>query len=497
MPQKTVEVQSQKITKLVDLHYCLVGIRITSFLPTLQTKMNIETDRYRITIEEISEGGPGGYESTYLASEGDPATEELYNILAKLDGTLLPANNRIIRQRNGQALIDTLRDEKSLGIASGFKPSGAFHFGHRLTSGAVSFFQKNGVQVFVPVADIECAMDPKLSDDEYQFWAADNILDWGANGVNLDAAHVYLQSEEFRVSGLAYLVARSLSFKLATDIYGAQKMIDDFPFLFAGVTQVGDILLPQHQEFGNLHSFMLSGQDQDGHMKMTVALVEETLSRGTNALANLAVPSGFYIPHIRGTDGEKMSSSNPSKALFLGAGPDIEDLTDRIRSTTRKLDEADQDNLERCSLDLVRYMDFFNVRSKVSFGSLSAGSVYQELQSQLDMAKTKEEQRDAQYRIDEYLLMHCRDQKQDNTEIVRDLLSEALKEHHNRRRLVLEYAKARASYRPVGGWGDAYDSRPTQPRFWRVPDNAIVDEDKRNSTQWFHIIDRAANQIIP
>lgn len=458
--------------------------------------MDVETERYRITIEEIAEGGPGGYESTYLVSEGYPATEELYNILTKLDGTLLPAHNRIIRQRNGQALVDALKDEEAVGIASGFKPSGAFHFGHRLTSGAVSFFQKNGVQVFVPVADIECAMDPKLSDEQYQFWAADNILDWGANGVNLDAAHVYLQSEEFRVSGLAYLVARSLSFKLATDIYGAKKMIDDFPFLFAGVTQVGDILLPQHQEFGNLHSFMLSGQDQDGHMKMTIALVEETLSRGTNTLANLTVPSGFYIPHIRGTDGEKMSSSSPSTALFLGAGPDIEDLTDRIRSTTRKLDEADQDNLERCSLDLVRHMDFFNTRSKVSFESLSSGPIYQELQHNLDVARTKEDQQKAQQGIDEFLIKQCKHQKQNNIEIVRDSLQDALIAHHNRRSIVLDYARSRASYRPTGGW-DLDNLRPTQPDFWQVPDNAVVDEDKRNVTQWFHMIDTVADRIIP
>ena len=93
------------------------------------------------------------------------------------------------------------------------------------------------MQVFIPVADIECAMDPKLSKDQYEFWAADNLLDWGANGVNLDAAHVYLQSEEFRVNTLSYIVARGLSFKLATDIYGAQKLIDDFRILHVGVVK--------------------------------------------------------------------------------------------------------------------------------------------------------------------------------------------------------------------------------------------------------------------
>ncbi|PJE62518.1 hypothetical protein COU88_04580, partial [Candidatus Roizmanbacteria bacterium CG10_big_fil_rev_8_21_14_0_10_39_6] len=79
-------------------------------------------------------------------------------------------------------------------------------------------------------------MDPKMTKEQYEFWAADNLLDWGANGVNLDAAHVYLQSEEHRVNQLAHIVARSLKFEFAADIYGMNKLVSDFPFLFAGIT---------------------------------------------------------------------------------------------------------------------------------------------------------------------------------------------------------------------------------------------------------------------
>jgi len=50
--------------------------------------MRIETDRYQISIEETGEGGPGGYESVYLTSEGFPAAQELYDILEGFDGKL-------------------------------------------------------------------------------------------------------------------------------------------------------------------------------------------------------------------------------------------------------------------------------------------------------------------------------------------------------------------------------------------------------------------------
>lgn len=278
--------------------------------------MEFETGRYKITVNELQKGGPGGYESVYLTSEGYPTSPALHNVLGKFSGSLLPNDNNSIRQRDGENLVAALEEGRSVGIASGFKPSGAYHFGHKLISETVSFFQKNGVQIFVPVADIECAMDPKLTREQYQFWAADNLLDWGANGVDLDAAHVYLQSEEFRVNMLSYIVARSLEFKLAADIYGADKLINDFPFLFAGITQVGDILLPQHNDFGNYHSFMVSGQDQDGHMKMTTALTKATLDSGIDLLGVTTIPSGFYVPHIRGISGNKASSSKAESTIY-------------------------------------------------------------------------------------------------------------------------------------------------------------------------------------
>jgi hypothetical protein len=147
--------------------------------------MEFETTRYKFAVTELRAGGPGGYESVYLTSEGSPAAPSLYSLLNNYEGSLLPAHNNALRQRNGEVLVSTLEEGKSVGIASGFKPSGAYHFGHKLTSEAVGFLQRNGVQVFVPVADVESEMDSKLTREEYQFWAADNLLDWGANGVDM------------------------------------------------------------------------------------------------------------------------------------------------------------------------------------------------------------------------------------------------------------------------------------------------------------------------
>lgn len=186
--------------------------------------VDIKTNRYEISYNEIAKGGPGGYESVYLTSEADPVNEELYSLIGKMKGRLLPAEQKSLRQRNAVTLIQAIKENKNSGIASGFKPSGAYHFGHKLTSSTVAFFQQNGFQIFMPVADSECMLDKKLSQEQYMYWAADNLLDWGANGVNLDATHTYLQSEEHRVSNMAYLLARGLSFDLAIDTYGLEKL---------------------------------------------------------------------------------------------------------------------------------------------------------------------------------------------------------------------------------------------------------------------------------
>lgn len=429
---------------------------------------SITTERYRIWFEEVAAGGPAGYESVYLSGIADAAPAELLEQLDRFDGRLLPAvaqrrlsgaaadaSAAVLEVRNSAPLIEALRLGWPMGIASGFKPSGPYHFGHKLVSAALAFFQRNGVQLFVPIADVEAALatGPKaLPEAEYMMWAADNLLDWGANGVDLDAAHVYRQSEEFRVAAIAYRVARSLRFRLAADIYGFRKLVDDFPFLFAAIAQVGDILLGQHRDFGNRHSFMVSGPDQDGHMKMTEALCRASLEGATGGEALFgvtSVPSAVYIPHIRGLAGGKSSSSEPKTTLYLGSGPERQGLEERIASSLAKFDRhlaQDREAVAAYARDMTAYIDFFHDRLP---GSAGANPI----------------------------------------EVVRSSLGDALRLEQGRRREVLDYALSRA--RSGGAAGAA------RPGFWRVPERAVVDPNLRCENQWFDIVATAADRLIP
>jgi tryptophanyl-tRNA synthetase len=465
----------------------------------------IKTNRYEISYKETSKGGPGGYESIYLTSEADPVNEELYSLIEKMNGNFLPAGQKVLRQRNAATLIRSIKDEKNSGIASGFKPSGAYHFGHKLASSAVAFFQKNGFQIFMPVADLECMLDKKISKDQYMYWAADNLLDWGANGVDLDATHVYLQSEEHRVSNLAYLLARGISFDLALDTYGIEKLCGnpdkaedngEFPFLFAGITQVGDILLPQHNDFGNGHSFMVSGQDQDGHMKMTVELTKRALESGIYLPGISNIPSGLYIPHIRGIVG-KASSSKPETTIYLGSGPQRLELEDRIENSVEKLKKASDNpdmrkNINLAALDMVRYIDFFNQINNVNFAEVLRDMPHS-LKNQIEQESNGEVKSTL---IDEYLLAECERVGQNNVTLVKDFLPEALQDHQRKRKIVLSYAAAKRDYKDPGAWS-MEDRTLTRPPFWNVPEKAVVEESKRNSTRWEDLVLSMKDKLIP
>ena len=465
----------------------------------------IKTSRYDISYKEKSKGGPGGYESVYLTGEADPVDEDLYALIEKMDGKLLPAEQRALRQRNANTLIQSIREGKNSGIASGFKPSGAYHFGHKLASSAVSFFQKNGIKIFMPVADLECMLDKKISKEQYLYWAADNLLDWGANGIDLDATHVYLQSEEHRVSNLAFLLARGLSFDLAVDTYGIEKLCGnpaktedkgEFPFLFGGITQVGDILLPQHYDFGNAHSFMVSGQDQDGHMKMTVELTRRALESGISLSGISKIPSGLYIPHIRGIVG-KASSSKPETTIYLGSGPYQFHLEDRIKDAKLKLERAlanpaMRENVHLAALDMVRYIEFFNNKSKVNFEE-ALRTMPRSLRDRIDEDVNGEK---SSLWIDEYLLKECENVGQDNVALVSDALPLALEEHQMKRKKVLDYAVAKKNTMGTGAWA-LEDSNSQKPSFWNVPEKAVVDGSKRNNTRWEDLVVSMRDKLIP
>jgi hypothetical protein len=244
---------------------------------------------------------------------------------------------------------------------------------------------------------------------------------------------------------------------------------------------------------------MVSGQDQDGHMKMTVELTKRALESGISLPGISNIPSGIYIPHIRGIIG-KASSSKPETTIYLGSGPGRLDLDNRINDTNLKITRALQDsnmkeNIELAALDMTRYIDFFNDKSKVDFGQL-----LKELPKGIRNSLNDEQDENARLRIIEnYLIKACKENGQDNIELVRDSLPEALREHQRKRKVVLDYAIAKREYndRFKREYSIHHEAKPEKPIFWKVPEKAVVEESKRNRTHWEDLVASMKDKLIP
>jgi tryptophanyl-tRNA synthetase len=297
------------------------------------TVKGVTTDRYAITFDERKKVElPVGFESKLYDGVGEKVTEAHYDKLAGYLGQPLSVGGKAFDSgRNLGALLEHMGDPTSFGIVSGRKPAGPCHFGHMLVVDTLAFFQKNGASIFMPMADLEASLDSKITNPRhYMYFTADNILDWGAVGLDLDGAHVYLQSEEQRVMNLGYKAARGLTFQMNVDIYGRDTILDEYQFLFASLTQVGDILLPQHPDFGRKHSVMISGADQDGNMSLTTALSRELLKRDKPEIHS--VPSSLYVRTISNLKGDKESASAPDTTIYLGPSRNVYHVEDGRRT---------------------------------------------------------------------------------------------------------------------------------------------------------------------
>ncbi|MEM2137699.1 MAG: tryptophan--tRNA ligase [Candidatus Anstonellaceae archaeon] len=202
---------------------------------------------------------------------------------------------------------------KEVAVISGIKPSSEFHLGSKLTADELIFFQKKfGAKVFYCIADLEAYADNGLELSQTHETAISNVADLLALGLDEKNAHIYKQSEEKRVMQMAYLYSRRATPAMLQAIYGNRS----YSLYFAALTQIGDIMLPQHPDFGGAKRVVVPvGVDQDPHIR---------LARDIAFKEKLLQPAATYhriMKNLKG--GEKMSKRDPSATLSLSDSPDV------------------------------------------------------------------------------------------------------------------------------------------------------------------------------
>ena len=430
--------------------------------------------------------GPVGNEATLYTEIAEKVPPEVYSTLKNYtDVTPIVKNGQFDSCRNAAELYTYLAQPGSYGIVSGRKPSGPCHFGHKLVTETLAFFQRNGAEIFMPLADSEAGLDSKLRDEsQYRYFIADNLLDWGSSGLDLDAAHVYLQSEEMRVMNIGYAAARQLDLGLAVDVYGRDTIADELSFLFASLAQVGDILLPQHPDFGKKHSLMLSGPDQDGNMLMTMSLAQRMLDSNFSKFAK-TVPSSLYVKSISNLEGKKESASEPETTIYLGPSRNVYTKT----SHGKILEGIDRLPLKQRIKEVHEKIDRFSAmdRQKVIDAISRRQDVFKEFDGEKELG------------IDRF----------------KELVGEIIVQQAERRRAVYEYAvwkTVREYSRDSQRAGQAkvieaqarrlipeFNSRAVveRPAFWNTPATAWIPEDKRQvSTRWYHMVAEMSDQLM-
>ncbi len=221
----------------------------------------------------------------------------------------------LIAQRDFNKISDAIKNKKPFLQLTGIASSGDLHLGHKLDIDFFNLFKNLGAKGKFCICDIDAYVsrpDSKVpSLDFAKKVAIKNVADIIALGVNPNDIYVQSQKEKEYYS-FVFELSKKISSNMFEGIYGHK----DIGKISAVLLQIGDILHIQLPfMWGKNPTITGIGLEQDPHARIT-----RDISRELNY--NLEVPSFFYFEHQSGLkEGSKMSSSEPSTAIFLKDSP--------------------------------------------------------------------------------------------------------------------------------------------------------------------------------
>lgn len=213
--------------------------------------------------------------------------------------------------------LDASQQKKPVAIMTGIKPTNEFHLGSKITAEKIIYFQKEfKAKVFFAIADTEGMVDNGLPLEEQAKTAVHNIADLLALGLDPKNAYIYRQSQEKRVMNLAYMFSRRVTTNHMKNLYGERHL----GLYFAAFTQVGDILLPQLEEFGGPKAVLVPiGCDQVPHIFLARDVADK-FEKDFGFIRPAAIVHKFF----RSLTGEsKMSKRDPMSMITLNDSPEI------------------------------------------------------------------------------------------------------------------------------------------------------------------------------
>lgn len=272
-------------------------------------------------LDPWSASGIDDYEKLIKEFGIEPVNSDIVNRLPK-PGKYF-RRGIIFGHRGFDVILAAILNGEPFAVLSGIKPSGTFHLGSLTTAEQIVYYQKEyDATAFYCIADVEAFCDNRIPYEESFKIAIDNLADVLALGLDPSKAYVYRQSEEKRVMDLAFEAGAHVTTAMMRAIYGEQTV---FGLYMTALLQVGDILLPEHDDFNGPKPVVVPvGADQDPHIRLTRDIAKRLRPR-----YKFILPSATFHRLIRGLDGsEKMSKRNPMSYFELSE--DIESIKPKI-----------------------------------------------------------------------------------------------------------------------------------------------------------------------
>lgn len=203
--------------------------------------------------------------------------------LSSMDSIEMPSPSRLHRRgivfahRDLEMILDAQKTGDPFGVLTGLMPSGQMHMGHSMVIDQVKWFQQNGGDVTIAVADLESQATRGVSISKGRETAlAEYIANYAALGLNPEKTNVYFQSSRPIVQRMGFQLGKRTNLNELESIYGFNGETN-LAHVQAPLVQVGDILHPQTDEYGGLRPIVVPvGVDQDPHLRLTRGLAAKT-----------------------------------------------------------------------------------------------------------------------------------------------------------------------------------------------------------------------------
>ena len=203
--------------------------------------------------------------------------------LGTVDPSALPNPGMLHRRgivfahRDLDVVLGCMEGNEPFGVLTGLMPSGRMHLGHSMVIDQVRWFQEQGADITVTVADLEALATRGTSLKDGRKTAINEYIhNYAALGLDPDNTNVYFQSSRPAVQRLAFTLGRRTNLSEFEAIYGFGGETN-LAHVQAPLVQVGDIIHPQLDEYGGLRPIVVPvGIDQDPHLRLTRGIAGKT-----------------------------------------------------------------------------------------------------------------------------------------------------------------------------------------------------------------------------